>query len=408
MRISSVLLAVTCWVLFSGAAAADEPGSDDLDSLGSATQERAAQESATPAATEEDSGFFSGITSTLSAVPSLLKMSGRKVSYFDVMGAYTLGDNSRGLADTAYGASAIYGTTYQSGLGFELHAFGDVFETETPNFTDYYRPGLGLDLTLSFGDREEFTLFALAGGGGVYNDVVPDNLDEFNFFVNTGFGVVTPPLTDTGLALRAEARAVYDFKDQFPNNSKGQYLDYRLALGIEIPLFHRVEMPATADGSVRVVQLVREVPTGLYDSDGDGVVDGSDQCPETPANTRVDGRGCPLPKVIQLKGVTFEFNEDRLTANAKTVLDALVVPLMRRYPDMVVEVAGHTDWIGNDAYNQNLSERRAQAVVAYLIESGIASANMTAAGYGEKEPIATNDTDEGRELNRRVELRIKN
>ncbi len=338
----------------------------------------------------------------------MLKMSGRKANYIDVMGAYTWGDNSRGLADNGYGASAIYGTTFESGLGFEFHAFGDVFETDTPNFADYYRPGLGLDLTLSFGDREEFTLFALAGGGGVYNDVVPDDLDEVNFFVNAGFGVVTPPLTDTGLALRAEARAVYDFKDQFPNNSKGQYLDYRFALGLEIPLFHRVEVPATPNEPVRVVQLVREVPTGLYDSDGDGVIDDVDQCPETPANTRVDGRGCPLPKIIQLKGVTFEFNEDRLTANAKTVLDELVVPLMKRYPDMIVVVAGHTDSIGEDAYNQDLSERRAKSVVTYLIESGVMAESMTAKGYGESEPITTNGTSDGRELNRRVELRIQN
>ena len=383
MRISAALFAVTCAVLLVDVAKAQTTDNPEMASTA-----------------DEDSSFFSGI-------PSMLKMSGRKTNYFNVMGAYTLGDSARGKADQGYGASLIYGTNYESGLGYEFHAFGDVFETRTDGAADFYRPGLGLDLTLSFGTREEFTLFALAGGGGVYNDVVPDNLDELGWFVNAGGGFVTAPLGNTGLALRGEGRAIYDFKEDY-GTSADKYLDYRFALGVEIPLYHRVNMPAGSEQPVRVVRVIDEVSTGLYDSDGDGVVDGSDQCPETPPNTRVDGNGCPLPKVIQLKGVTFEFNEARLTANAKTVLNELVVPLMKRYPDMIVEVAGHTDWIGADAYNQKLSERRARAVVVYLTEAGVAAANMTAMGYGEKEPITTNDTAEGRELNRRVELRIQN
>ena len=74
------------------------------------------------------------------------------------------------------------------------------------------------------------------------------------------------------------------------------------------------------------------------------------------------------------------------------------------YPSLHVAIEGHTDSVGSDDYNQQLSERRAQAVRDYFIQQGISSANVEAHGYGKTEPIATNDTPEGRQQNRRVEL----
>jgi OOP family OmpA-OmpF porin len=203
--------------------------------------------------------------------------------------------------------------------------------------------------------------------------------------------------------LRGEGRYVYDSVKQV-NGSRG-IEDVRVNLGLEISLWDKPEVTVAPEAKTQVVEVVKT--TGLEDSDGDGIIDSKDKCPGTPPNTRVDGDGCPLPKVLQLKGVTFEFNKDRLRPDSKTVLDT-VVEIMKRYPDMKVEVAGHTDSVGSDSYNQKLSEKRAEAVRQYLIAAGIPSGNMTAVGYGKKEPIATNDTDEGRELNRRVELRIKN
>jgi OOP family OmpA-OmpF porin len=72
-----------------------------------------------------------------------------------------------------------------------------------------------------------------------------------------------------------------------------------------------------------------------------------------------------------------------------------------------VSVEGHTDWIGSDAYNQGLSERRANAVQAYLIEQGISPSRLSTSGYGESRPISSNETREGRALNRRVELHVQ-
>src|SRR5581483_8937254 len=119
---------------------------------------------------------------------------------------------------------------------------------------------------------------------------------------------------------------------------------------LEVSLWDRPEVTVAPEQKT-VVQVVK---TGLEDSDGDGIVDSKDKCPDTPPNTRVDGDGCPLPKIIQLKGVTFEFNKARLRPDSKTVLDTMV-EIMKRYPDMQVEVAGHTDNIGSDEYNQKLS-----------------------------------------------------
>ncbi|QAY84541.1 OmpA family protein [Pseudomonas arsenicoxydans] len=156
------------------------------------------------------------------------------------------------------------------------------------------------------------------------------------------------------------------------------------------------------------------------DEDGDGVFDRRDRCPDTPANTPVEHHGCPLPQypasvkpaevvqpeVITLPGdVLFAFNKSDLTPSAQSQLDALMSKLQGA--DVVsIKVIGHTDSVGSDAYNQALSERRASSVAAYLLSQGIAPSKLTSEGKGESQPVADNDTDEGRAKNRRVELHI--
>jgi outer membrane protein, adhesin transport system len=149
------------------------------------------------------------------------------------------------------------------------------------------------------------------------------------------------------------------------------------------------------------------LPAEVADSDGDGVKDDRDQCAGTPAGTRVDAKGCPLAPVTILKGVNFDNDKSILRPDAFPVLDE-VAETLNRYPEVRVEIAGHTDWNNSDAYNQKLSERRATSVMDYLISKGIAANRMAAKGYGESKPIADNNTEEGRFQNRRVELRILN
>ena len=103
--------------------------------------------------------------------------------------------------------------------------------------------------------------------------------------------------------------------------------------------------------------------------------------------------------------VNFDFNSSNLTTTAKSNLDKLAVVLTNN-PDTNINVYGHTDSKGADAYNQTLSEKRANAVKTYLVSKGIASSRLFAMGVGEAQPIATNDTDAGRAQNRRVEFAI--
>ncbi len=137
------------------------------------------------------------------------------------------------------------------------------------------------------------------------------------------------------------------------------------------------------------------------DSDGDGVPDYLDQCPDTPPGTVVNASGCPR-LMETLQNVHFEFDSARLTAEAKSILDRLVPVIESGTANISVE--GHTDSTGPDDYNHDLSRRRAQSVVDYLVSNGVSAGRITATGKGESHPVATNDTREGRRQNRRVEI----
>ena len=119
----------------------------------------------------------------------------------------------------------------------------------------------------------------------------------------------------------------------------------------------------------------------------------------------MDAHGCEIPSTIELRGVNFASNSDRLLGGAEKVLDDAIAWL-KKNPHLAVEVAGHTDSDGAAAPNLALSDRRALTVRDYLIAGGITPSRLTARGYGEAEPIADNATREGKAENRRVELRI--
>jgi OOP family OmpA-OmpF porin len=108
---------------------------------------------------------------------------------------------------------------------------------------------------------------------------------------------------------------------------------------------------------------------------------------------------------IVLSGVTFNTGKATLMANAKTILNGVAKQLMSR-PSLKVEIGGHTDSKGTPAGNQKLSERRAASVRNYLIEQGLNPDQLTAVGYGQNVPVDTNDTVDGRERNRRVEMKV--
>ena len=110
-------------------------------------------------------------------------------------------------------------------------------------------------------------------------------------------------------------------------------------------------------------------------------------------------------KITFESGILFTVDSAELSNDAKENIGKFA-SILKKYPDTDILVEGHTDSDGSDEYNQSLSERRAQAVVAYIVTNGVSGIRFTTIGYGEKQPVASNDTDEGKRLNRRVEVAI--
>jgi OOP family OmpA-OmpF porin len=145
------------------------------------------------------------------------------------------------------------------------------------------------------------------------------------------------------------------------------------------------------------------------DSDGDGVTDNIDKCPDTPKGIKVDRVGCPIPikeKITIVLHVEFDFDKDNVMPEYHSQIEE-VANFLKAYPDKDVSLEGHTDSEGSDAYNDDLSKRRAESVKMVLIETfGIDAAKVSTEGFGESRPVASNETAEGRQQNRRVVANI--
>lgn len=160
------------------------------------------------------------------------------------------------------------------------------------------------------------------------------------------------------------------------------------------------------------------------DSDGDGVADIFDKCPNTENGVRVDGAGCPLPQPKQIikqekvvvtqqdrkivdeaiKDLEFDLGKATIRPASFQSLDRVAELLVNKH--FSLKLAGHTDNTGGNALNMRLSKERAEAVKAYLVSKGANTSRIEAVGYGSSQPIATNDTPEGRQQNRRVEFTL--
>ncbi|WP_052294289.1 OmpA family protein [Desulfosudis oleivorans] len=155
-----------------------------------------------------------------------------------------------------------------------------------------------------------------------------------------------------------------------------------------------VEKPRPAPAPQPVV----EAAPAIADDDRDGVPNDQDQCPGTPIGAKVNARGCWV-----IEGLNFERARADIMADSFAKLDE-VVTVLKNNPELRLEVQGHTDSRGNPGFNQVLSEQRAGAVVRYFVSRGIAADRLVSKGFGPSQPIADNDTAEGRAENRRVEL----
>ncbi len=184
-------------------------------------------------------------------------------------------------------------------------------------------------------------------------------------------------------------------------------------IGVEVDGFgcpEVVQLDSDGDGVYDDSDKCPDTPIGVIvdefgcpkisqiDSDGDGVYDNSDECPDTPVGAIVDDRGCWV-----VKGVQFDYKKWDVKPQFNSNLDN-IENILKKNPGLKIRIEGHTDDIGSMKYNIDLSGKRAQAIKNYLEDKGIYPSRITTTGLGYTQPIADNDTPEGRALNRRAEI----
>lgn len=163
------------------------------------------------------------------------------------------------------------------------------------------------------------------------------------------------------------------------------------------------------------IDKVNELEKGLQDDDKDGVPNRFDKCPNTPAGVKVDGSGCPLPEiklnnsenkivVEAVKNLEFDFAKSTIRSTSNPYLDHLADLLKEKNYNLKLD--GHTDNVGSQESNVKLSKDRADAVKSYLVSKGVNAARIETTGYGFKRPLVSNETEQGRQQNRRVEFTL--
>ena len=203
-----------------------------------------------------------------------------------------------------------------------------------------------------------------------------------------------------GCVLDTDGDGVTDSKDHCPATPAGAAVDEK-----------GCELDSDGDGVTDSQDLCPDTRAGasvdatgcILDSDADGVLNSADLCPNTAPGVEVDMTGCEREQPILLRGVNFHYDTAELTQDAMNILDGVARTLLG-HSQIRLEVAGHTDSSGEDVYNQDLSQRRAEAVRDYLTSKGVSANMLGAHGYGEESPVESNATAAGRAENRRVEL----
>lgn len=325
-----------------------------------------------------------------------------------------------------YGISLGY--RFTPAIGVEAHFARTETETDIAPAVDIRADRMSIDGYYTFNADGKFSPYVLVGAGE--GRVKPDDLDSAkDTIVNAGLGAFYR--FNDKVALRMEAREVF--------NSDEDLNDAVAMLGLEFSpgaaTAAAAEEPAPQPEPEQAPVEQQAVAPAPVDTDGDGVVDTSDKCPGTPAGVQVDANGCPLdddgdgvPNYLDKCPTTAEGVVVDDSGCEKTLTEAISLELkvqfdsgkaivkdeykaeiekaaavMKQYPSAHMEIQGHTDSSGRAAANNALSQQRADAVRAVLVnEYGVAGDHITAKGYGSSQPIADNKTVEGRTQNRRV------
>lgn len=296
---------------------------------------------------------------------------------------YTFSDSDR-RADDDWGLGIALGKPITPNLNMELALTGSSLDFKTGS-GEYELVGLGVDALYLFNRMARFTPYGVAGLGVLRTDI--PGADDTGLMANIGLGLMTR-LSDR-LSLRGDVRYRWD-GNAAKAFGENHFEDVVVSLGLSIALG-----PKARPAPEPVAQRTPE-PAPSPEPAAPAV---------TTPQTQLD-EAKPGDVIVTLEGVNFEFDSARLRPDAITILDEAVTVLDRR-KDINVDIVGHTCSIGTTEYNQGLSERRARSVYDYLVNQGTAADRLTTRGFGETQPAFSNATREGREKNRRVELKIK-
>ncbi len=263
------------------------------------------------------------------------------------------------------------------------------FMKEGRNWAPFVRFGVGAQRA-----EEEFNAFPSPSS--------PGQREDTSLTAQLGVGLQA----DYGrYAMRAEVASRYAFDDSsVVSPSSDNFGDLLAGVTVLVKLgdLAQVVTPGVSMPQTTCADL---------DDDGDGVNNCNDKCPNSVAGQAIGPDGCPVPLTIDLKGVNFDFDKATLRPDAQTILGE-AVSILQKYPQLRVEVAGHTDQCGPEGYNQDLSARRATVVYDYLVNAGIDAGRMAGPnGFGESRPLEQmGDNFPGckSETNRRTELNVQN
>jgi OOP family OmpA-OmpF porin len=244
-----------------------------------------------------------------------------------------------------------------------------------------------------FKREDRINPYLIAGIGQIDTNAPSNDKDIYG---KAGLGLMADIAKNTSKGTNLQLRGEMHMRKVFGDPD---LTDYVASLGLLYSWGGSIAAPAAAAIAAIAPAVVKPVDG---DDDRDGVPNSRDKCPNTPAGAKVDSDGCECGDVV-LRGVTFVTDSSEITPQGQLVLDSLVAGLQRR-AGTKLEIRGHTDSVGSDAYNLALSQRRADSVKAYLVSKGLNAADLSTIGLGEMQHIATNDTAEGREQNRRVTL----
>jgi OOP family OmpA-OmpF porin len=289
-----------------------------------------------------------------------------------------------------------------------LRSFEDV---DYDNGTDTGVTRFFTNLVKDYGLNDSTSLYALVGAGVEWFDDEQFN-NENGLFANYGVGIKYK--ISEAMALKADIRHLVSF-DGGDNN-----LLYTVGLAIPFgkkaapapePKPEPKPMDSDNDGVIDANdQCPNSAPGAVVDAkgceidtDGDGVVDSKDKCPDTPKGNIVDENGCSLKVDLN---INFE-TDSAVINNSYDSKIKKFADFMKAFPSVKGKIEAHTDSVGSEKYNQQLSEKRAASAVKAIEAYGVEADRLNAIGYGETKPKASNDTAEGRAENRRVEGSIQ-